>query len=82
VSVRFQATVWSWNRKPFSSYKVIFGTFSGGKPNGEPVDVLTGFVNNNDGEAYGRSVGVVSRAHCLWLARDGLGKCAARAGLG
>ena len=71
MGARFQATVWSWNRKPFSGYKVIFVPFSGGKPTGEPVDVLTGFIND-DGEAHGRPVGVVSRAHCLWLARAGL----------
>ena len=47
----------SWNRKPRSGYKVIFVPFAGGKPSGQPIDVLTGFVNA-DGEAYGRPVGV------------------------
>ncbi len=48
----------SWNRKPHSGYKVIYIPFSGGKPSGDPVDVLTGFLSK-DGEAYGRPVGVV-----------------------
>jgi glucose/arabinose dehydrogenase len=47
----------SWNRKPRSGYKVIFVPFAGGKPSGEPVDVLTGFVKDN-GDAMGRPVGV------------------------
>ena len=36
----------SWNRKPHSGYKVIFVPFSAGKPTGQPVDVLTGFLND------------------------------------
>jgi glucose/arabinose dehydrogenase len=47
----------SWNRNPRSGYKVIYVPFSGGKPSGPPVDVLTGFLSAN-GEAYGRPVGV------------------------
>jgi glucose/arabinose dehydrogenase len=47
----------SWNREPRSGYKVIFVPFRSGKPAGEAVDVLTGFVRPN-GEANGRPVGV------------------------
>ena len=47
----------SWNREPRSGYKVIFVPFSRGRPSGDPVDVLTGFVRKN-GEANGRPVGV------------------------
>ncbi len=47
----------SWNRKPHSGYKVIFVPFADGRPNGKPVDVLTGFLSD-DGDAYGRPVGV------------------------
>lgn len=48
----------SWNRNPRSGYQVVFIPFGGGKPNGLPVTVLDGFVNDND-EAMGRPVGVV-----------------------
>ncbi len=48
----------SWNRKPHSGYKVIFVPFVDGKPLGEPIDVLTGFLNER-GQAQGRPVGVV-----------------------
>ena len=60
----------SWNRKPRSGYKVIFVPFANGKPAGEPVDVLTGFLNK-DGDAQGRPVGViVDKAGALLVADD------------
>jgi glucose/arabinose dehydrogenase len=60
----------SWNRKPFSGYKVIFVPFRGGRPSGEPIDVLTGFING-DGDAFGRPVGVaIDRAGNLLVADD------------
>ncbi|MBC7896841.1 MAG: sorbosone dehydrogenase family protein, partial [Cytophagaceae bacterium] len=56
----------SWNRKPFSGYRVIFVPFSQGRPTGEPVDVLTGFITAR-GDAFGRPVGVAidHRGHLL-----------------
>lgn len=48
----------SWNRKPFSGYKVIFVPFEDSKPAGPPMDVLTGFLNDKN-EAQGRPVGVM-----------------------
>jgi glucose/arabinose dehydrogenase len=48
----------SWNRKPFSGYKVIFVPFKESEPSGLPLDVLTGFLNDKD-EAQGRPVGVL-----------------------
>jgi len=60
----------SWNRKPRSGYKVIFVPFTGGRPSGEPVDVLTGFVKEN-GDAMGRPVGVaIDRRGALLVADD------------
>jgi glucose/arabinose dehydrogenase len=60
----------SWNRKPFSGYKVIFVPFKEGKPAGMPVDVLTGFVSEN-GKARGRPVGVaIDRRGALLVADD------------
>jgi glucose/arabinose dehydrogenase len=53
----------SWNRDPFNGYRVVFVPFAGGKPSGQPLDVLTGFLNK-DGEARGRPVGIA-------LAKDG-----------
>jgi glucose/arabinose dehydrogenase len=60
----------SWNREPPSGYKVIFVPFAGGRPAGGPEDVLTGFVSD-DGEAFGRPVGVaVDRKGALLVADD------------
>jgi len=47
----------SWNRWPYSGYKVIFVPFENGKPSGAPLDVLTGFLSD-EGTAFGRPVGV------------------------
>ena len=60
----------SWNRKPRSGYKVIFIPFADGKPAGLPVDVLTGFLDDN-GKARGRPVGVaIDSAGALLVADD------------
>lgn len=60
----------SWNRNPPSGYKVVFVPFSVGRPNGQPVDVLTGFLSER-GEAYGRPVGVaIDRRGALLVADD------------
>lgn len=60
----------SWNRNPRSGYKVIFVPFANGQPNGNPVDVLTGFLNA-DGDAQGRPVGVaVDKAGALLVVDD------------
>ncbi|MFG6206875.1 MULTISPECIES: PQQ-dependent sugar dehydrogenase [Pseudomonas] len=62
----------SWNRKPHSGYKVIFVPFSGGKPNGTPVDVLTGFLDKDE-NALGRPVGVVIDPQGGLLVADDVG---------
>ncbi|TWT11381.1 sorbosone dehydrogenase family protein [Reyranella sp. CPCC 100927] len=60
----------SWNRKPRSGYKVIFVPFASGRPSGAPVDVLTGFLSDDDA-AFGRPVGVVTdRTGALLVADD------------
>ena len=60
----------SWNRRPRSGYKVIYVPFESGRPAGMPVDILTGFVSD-DGNAYGRPVGVtVDRTGALLVADD------------
>jgi glucose/arabinose dehydrogenase len=60
----------SWNRKPPSGYKVIFVPFEGDRPSGMPVEVLTGFLDD-DGRARGRPVGVaIDRQGALLVADD------------
>ncbi len=47
----------SWNRTPPSGYRVIFVPFRDGKPVGEAVDFVSGFLNG-EGNARGRPIGV------------------------
>ncbi|QPK61597.1 sorbosone dehydrogenase family protein [Methylomonas sp. LL1] len=61
----------SWNREPRSGYRVIFVPFQAGKPSGEPIDILSGFISADD-EAYGRPVGVaLDKRAALLVADDG-----------
>ncbi|MBV9882386.1 MAG: sorbosone dehydrogenase family protein [Sphingomonadaceae bacterium] len=60
----------SWNRRPYSGYKVVFVPFTGGRPTGQPIDVLTGFLDAR-GRAQGRPVGVqIARDGALLVADD------------
>jgi glucose/arabinose dehydrogenase len=60
----------SWNRKPFSGYRVLFVPFANGKPAGPAEPVLTGFVDDK-GEARGRPVGVaIDKSGALLVADD------------
>lgn len=62
----------SWNREPRSGYRVIFVPFQAGKPSGEPIDILTGFVSKDE-EAYGRPVGVALDNQAALLVADDVG---------
>ena len=62
----------SWNRKPRSGYNVVFVPFTGGKPSGTPIEVLTGFVSD-DGNAFGRPVGVAIDKRGALLVADDVG---------
>ena len=62
----------SWNRSPRSGYKVVYLPFANGRPAGQPLDVLTGFVNG-DGQAQGRPVGVAVAQDGALLVADDVG---------
>jgi glucose/arabinose dehydrogenase len=63
----------SWNRRPPSGYKVVFVPFRDGRPEGKPEDVLTGFLSENQEEAYGRPVGVTVDNRGSLLVADDVG---------
>jgi glucose/arabinose dehydrogenase len=72
----------SWNRRPHSGYKVIFVPFdSRGKPDGIPIDVLTGFLSD-EGNAFGRPVGVVVDKRGALLVADDVGNIVWRVSTG
>lgn len=48
----------SWNRSKLSGYKLIFVPFENGAPSGQPRDILSGFLSDDEKLAYGRPVGV------------------------
>ena len=62
----------SWNRSPRSGYKVIFVPFRNGRPAGQPIDVLTGFLDE-EGHARGRPVGVAIDTRGALLVADDVG---------
>ncbi len=62
----------SWNRKPRSGYNVVFVPFSAGRPSGDPVAVLSGFVSP-EGKAFGRPVGVAIDKRGALLVADDVG---------
>ncbi len=63
----------SWNRDPFSGYKVIFVPFENGRPqNTQPQDVLSGFLSA-DGRAQGRPVGLALDKQGALLVADDVG---------
>jgi glucose/arabinose dehydrogenase len=62
----------SWNRIPFSGYKVVFVAFKDGRPSGFPIDVLTGFLSER-GEAQGRPSGVAIDGKGALLVADDVG---------
>ena len=62
----------SWDRNPLNGYKVIYIPFANGRPNGRPIDVLTGFIGR-DGKAHGRPVGVAMDSKGGLLVADDLG---------
>jgi glucose/arabinose dehydrogenase len=62
----------SWNRDPFSGYKVVYVPFAAGRPAGPAQDVVTGFLTA-EGEARGRPVGLAVDAHGGLLIADDAG---------
>ena len=68
----------SWNRKPPSGYRVIFVPFANGKPSGEAVEVLTGFLNGD--KSRGRPVGVAIDKRGTLLVADDVGNVVWRVG--
>ena len=63
----------SWNRAELEGYRVIFLAFKDGKPQGMPVDVLSGFLQGDGGMSHGRPVGVTIDKNGALLVADDAG---------
>ena len=65
----------SWNRQPLSGYKVVYIPFAANgfpRPGAKPIDVLTGFVDDQ-ARARGRPVGVIADRTGAMLVADDVG---------
>ena len=71
----------SWNRTPPGGYKVVFVPFAGGRPDGMPVEILSGFLSP-DGDALGRPVGVANGPGGTLLVADDVGNVVWRVAAG
>lgn len=63
----------SWNRQPPSGYRVVFVPFKDGRPQGQPVPLLTGFLDAEGDQVRGRPVGVVQDGLDALLVADDAG---------
>lgn len=60
----------SWDRSPMSGYKVVDVPFKDGRPAGQLLDVVTGFLSADD-HVNGRPVGLaIDRTGDLLIADD------------
>jgi glucose/arabinose dehydrogenase len=61
----------SWDRNPLNGYQVIFVPLVNGRPAGNPVPVVTGFLGQDKQTVRGRPVGVtLDRTGALLVADD------------
>lgn len=59
----------SWNRNQFNGYKIIYVPFADGRPAGQAIDVVTGFLDGD--KARGRPVGLgIDGTGALLIADD------------
>jgi glucose/arabinose dehydrogenase len=61
----------SWDRSPLNGYQVIFVPFVDGRPVGNPLPVVTGFLGQDNETVHGRPVGLaLDRSGALLVADD------------
>ena len=64
----------SWDRSTYYGYQVVFVPFAAGRPTGKPMPFVTGFINQNNGEAKGRPVGLAMDDDGSLLIADDVGQ--------
>jgi len=62
----------SWNREPLNGYQVVWVAFRNGKPEGQPLPVVTGFLTDDKESVRGLPVGLTEdKQGGLMFADDG-----------
>ena len=61
----------SWDRSPLNGYQVVFVPFVNGRPVGNPIPVVTGFLGKGNETVHGRPVGLaLDQSGALLIADD------------
>ncbi len=63
----------SWDRSPLAGYEVSYVRFANGRPTGQKVSVVTGFVSSDEKSLYGAPVGLAQSAEGALLIADDVG---------
>jgi glucose/arabinose dehydrogenase len=63
----------SWDRSPLNGYQVIFVRFVNGRPVGQPLPVVTGFLGQDNETVRGRPVGLALDQSGALLVADDVG---------
>jgi glucose/arabinose dehydrogenase len=63
----------SWDRSPLSGYEVSYVKFVDGRPTGQKVHVVTGFVSSDEKSLFGAPVGLAQAADGALLIADDVG---------
>ena len=64
----------SWDRSPLAGYQVSYVKFVDGRPTGQKVPVVTGFVSSDEKSLFGAPVGLAQAADGALLIADDVGK--------
>jgi glucose/arabinose dehydrogenase len=63
----------SWDRSPLNGYEVSYVKFVNGRPEGQKVPVVTGFVSTDEKSLFGAPVGLAQSADGALLIADDVG---------
>ncbi len=63
----------SWDRSPLAGYEVSYVRFANGRPTGQKISIVTGFVSSDEKSLYGAPVGLAQSAEGALLIADDVG---------
>lgn len=71
----------SWGKKDPVGYNVVFIPFKDGKPQGQPITVVSGFYNKEKNESFGAPVGLTEDQSGALIIADDVGNTVWRVSL-